>query len=75
MGQRFIRRFSSQHNNTTTSATGGLLHRISSFFVGAGLTALVSQYYIFLELREGNKLMIEKHASLEKRLADVEKKL
>lgn len=51
----------------------GLFSRVSSFFVGAGLTALVSQYYIFEEVRAGNKIMIEKQKDIEKRLRMVEK--
>lgn len=41
--------------------------------MGAGLTALVSQYYIFEEVRAGNKIMIEKQKDIEKRLRMVEK--
>jgi hypothetical protein len=47
--------------------------RVGSFFVGAGLTALVSQYYIFEELKAGNKIMIEKQKEIEKRLTVLEK--
>jgi len=47
--------------------------RVSSFLVGAGLTALGTQYYIFEELREGNKIMLEKQKDIEKRLKALEK--
>jgi hypothetical protein len=51
----------------------GFFSRVSSFFVGAGLTALVTQYYIFEELRDGNKIMLEKQKGIEKRLKVLEK--
>ena len=41
--------------------------------MGAGLTALATQYYIFQELRDGNKIMIEKQKDIEKRLKTLEK--
>ena len=40
---------------------------------GAGMTALVTQYYIHHEIVEGNKIMLEKQKSIEKRLAKLEK--
>eukprot|EP00536_Pseudo-nitzschia_multiseries_P014722 jgi/Psemu1/246281/estExt_Genewise1.C_7590024 len=48
--------------------------RVSSFLVGAGLTALATQYYIFEEVRSGNKVLIEKQKAIEKRLKDLENK-
>ena len=51
---------------------GGFMQRISSFLVGAGLTALVTQFYILQEIRDGNKSMIEKQKDLEKRLKKLE---
>ena len=53
---------------------GGLFQRISSFFVGAGLTALGTHYLIFEELRKSNALMIEKQKQMESRLLALEKK-
>lgn len=53
---------------------GGLFQRISSFFVGAGLTALGTHYLIFEELRKSNSLMIEKQKQLEARILKLEKK-
>jgi hypothetical protein len=53
---------------------GGLFQRISSFFVGAGLTALGTHYLIFEELRKSNSLMIEKQKQMEERLLKLEKK-
>ena len=48
------------------------MQRISSFLVGAGFTALGTQFYIYQEIRDGNKLMIEKQNELEKRLKKLE---
>jgi hypothetical protein len=48
------------------------MERLSSFFVGAGLTALVTQFYIFQEIKEGNEAMIEKQKTLAKRVAKLE---
>jgi hypothetical protein len=51
-----------------------LFQRISSFLVGAGLTALGTQYFIWDEVRKSNMFMIEKQIELEKRLLKLEKK-
>jgi hypothetical protein len=51
-----------------------IVQRLSSFVVGAGLMALVTQYYIFEELRQGNQIMLTKQKELEERLTKVEKK-
>ena len=55
-------------------AGGGLFQRISSFLVGAGLTALVTQFYIYQEVHNGNRLMLDKQKELEHRLIKLEKK-
>ena len=60
-------------SSAAASRSGGLFQRITSFLVGAGLMALGSQYYLYAELREGNKIMIEKQKELESRLAALEK--
>jgi hypothetical protein len=52
----------------------GLFQRISSFVVGAGVTALASQYFIYEEVKEGNKLMLLKQQEIEIRLQNLEKK-
>ena len=52
----------------------GLWQRLTSFAVGAGLASLVSQYYLFGELREANKLMLKKHKEMENRVLDLEVK-
>lgn len=52
----------------------GLVSRLSSFLVGAGVTALGTQYLIFHELHEGNKTMLSRQQSLEARVAALEKK-
>ncbi|KAL3894606.1 MAG: hypothetical protein SGARI_007686 [Bacillariaceae sp.] len=51
---------------------GGLMARISSFLVGAGLTALATQFYIFQELREGNKVLLARQKAIEARLNKLE---
>lgn len=51
----------------------GLFGRISSFLVGAGVTALGTQFYIYQELSFGNKMVLEKQKELEKRLEKLEK--
>lgn len=53
--------------------SAGLFQRLSSFLVGAGLSALATQFYIYQEIRSGNMLMIAKQAELEKRLQKLEK--
>eukprot|EP00934_Nitzschia_sp_Nitz4_P006487 Nitzschia sp. Nitz4//scaffold10_size219509//125874//126377//NITZ4_001435-RA/size219509-augustus-gene-0.248-mRNA-1//1//CDS//3329532941//6477//frame0 len=65
------RRFLATASKPSTGA--GLFGRISSFFVGAGVTALVTQFYLYQELLNGNKLMLEKQKDLEARLAKLEK--
>jgi hypothetical protein len=52
----------------------GLFQRVSSFVIGAGVTALATQYFIFKEVKEGNKLMLLKQQELEVRLTNLEKK-
>lgn len=51
-----------------------MLQRLSSFVVGAGVTALATQYFIFEEIRFGNQQMLDKQKDLEKRLAKLENK-
>jgi hypothetical protein len=53
-------------------AFSGVFQRLSSFLVGAGLTALGTQYYIFHEIRDGNLRMLDKQKELEARLAKLE---
>jgi hypothetical protein len=52
----------------------GLFQRLSSFVTGAGVTALVTQYFIYEEVKEGNRLMLLKQQELEVRLTKLEKK-
>ena len=52
----------------------GIFARVGSFLVGAGLTALVTEIYIFKEVREGNLEMLQKQRQLEKRIAALEAK-
>jgi hypothetical protein len=53
-------------------ALSGVFQRLSSFLVGAGLTALGTQYYIYNEIREGNLRMLDKQKELEARLTKLE---
>ena len=50
----------------------GIFQRITSFLVGAGFTAIGTQFYIFKEIQEGNKVMIRKQEELEKRISKLE---
>ena len=71
------RRFASSEATTPVSTSGrgtGFFQRLSSFTVGAGVTALVSQYYIYDELVEGNKIILAKQKVLEKRVKALEGK-
>jgi hypothetical protein len=53
----------------------GFFARVSSFIIGAGVTALITQYYIHQEIVEGNKLMISKQREIEDRLHKLEKQI
>jgi len=68
---------SSTAKAATTGRGGGagFFQRLSSFIVGAGVTALISQYYIHREIVEGNTYMIEKQRDIEDRLYQLEKRL
>lgn len=55
-----------------TGGIGSFFQRVSSFIVGAGVSALVSQYYIYNELISGNESIIQKQNDLEKRLKALE---
>jgi hypothetical protein len=61
-------------SSDTPAAGPGLFSRVYSFCIGAGFMALGTQFYIYSELREGNKLMVESHLELEKRVRALEKK-
>mmetsp|Transcript_13502 Transcript_13502/g.19913 ORF Transcript_13502/g.19913 Transcript_13502/m.19913 type:complete len:98 (+) Transcript_13502:104-397(+) len=68
LGHRFLSEASGK------SAYGASLwQRLSSFVIGAGLTAFATQFFIMKEVRDGNKLMMLKQKELEVRLAKVEK--
>ncbi len=57
-----------------TRSGAGFFQRLSSFLVGAGLTALVSQFYIYQELTDGNASILKKQKEIEQRLNKLEKK-
>jgi len=68
------RLFASEAHKQPQSRPGaGLMGRISSFLVGAGITALGTQFYIYQELSLGNKMILEKQKELEQRIAKLEK--
>jgi hypothetical protein len=71
--RRVVRSFASDVATIKKPTGGGLFQRLSSFLVGAGLTALGTQYYIWEELRQSNKVMIQKQKDLEARLMKLEK--
>jgi hypothetical protein len=56
----------------TKSGGAGIFQRITSFLVGAGLMALGTQFYLYQELKEGNKAMLAKQKDLEKRVKALE---
>lgn len=64
---------SSSSSPAPKKSGAGFFQRISSFLVGAGLTALGTQFYIYTELVEGNKIILQKQKSLESRIAALEK--
>mmetsp|Transcript_8482 Transcript_8482/g.10880 ORF Transcript_8482/g.10880 Transcript_8482/m.10880 type:complete len:87 (+) Transcript_8482:113-373(+) len=70
------RRFASSETTAPVVAKkgAGLFQRLSSFIVGAGLSALVTQFYIYNELMEGNKVILEKQKAIEKKLKQLEGK-
>ncbi len=59
----------------STGGVAGFFARVSSFIIGAGVTALITQYYIHQEIVEGNKLMISKQRDIEDRLHKLEKQI
>jgi len=56
------------------SAVSVFFQRVTSFIVGAGVTALGTQFYIHQELVEANQQMLKKQKQLEDRLGAIEKK-
>ncbi len=52
----------------------GFFSRLSSFLVGAGLTALATEFYLFKEVREGNVELLRRHKEIEVRIAALERK-
>lgn len=66
--------FSSSSSGGGGGGLSGLMQRLSSFLIGAGLMALGTQYYIYHEIHEGNQAMVAKQMELEQRLMKLEKK-
>jgi len=61
-------------SSSSRGGGAGFFSRLSSFLVGAGLTALVTEFYIFKEVREGNVELLRRHKEIEVRIAALEKK-
>ena len=61
---------------TSTPPAGGATRgeRVGSFLVGAGLAGIIAQYYVYQELMDSNKRIIERQHDVEKRLRIMEKK-
>ena len=73
------RMLSSEASSASTSSGGGgsgagIVQRLSSFFAGAGLCALTTQFFIYRELVLGNGRMLTKQKEIEKRLDKLEGK-
>jgi len=60
--------------SSSTKSGGGFFQRVQSFIVGAGVTALGTQYFIFKEIHEGNNLMRQKQQALEIKITALEKR-
>jgi hypothetical protein len=58
----------------SVSSISLLFQRLTSFFTGAGLMALATQYYIFDDVKNGNVAMLKKQRELEARIEALEKK-
>ena len=74
MAIAFGRRTFSTEMAKSHNGGAGFFSRVSSFLVGAGMTALAAEFYIFKEVKEGNLEMLKRHKELEKRLAALENK-
>mmetsp|Transcript_25077 Transcript_25077/g.38789 ORF Transcript_25077/g.38789 Transcript_25077/m.38789 type:complete len:89 (+) Transcript_25077:2121-2387(+) len=74
--RRAARHFSEKSAAPEVKKSGGagFFSRLSSFIVGAGVSALGAQYYIYNELVEGNKVILDKQRAIEKRLSSLESK-
>mmetsp|Transcript_16112 Transcript_16112/g.20436 ORF Transcript_16112/g.20436 Transcript_16112/m.20436 type:complete len:91 (-) Transcript_16112:230-502(-) len=69
--RNFLRNASTSTSKTRGGA--GFFQRLSSFIVGAGVSALASQYFIYKELVDGNAVILKKQKDMEKRLGALEK--
>ena len=77
---RFVirnRNFSDKANAVTENIKpsgngGGLMQRLSAFFVGVGLGLGASFYLIYNELSEANELFGKHLTTIDRRLADLE---
>jgi hypothetical protein len=75
---RMVRSFATDVPSTSSTASkggggAGFFQRLSSFLVGAGLTALGTQYYLYDEIKQSNTGMIQAQKEIEKRITALEK--
>ena len=61
---------------SSNNSSGGvsIFSRMSSFMIGCGVTAVVTQFYIFKELHDGNTIILKKQMDIESRLKTLEGK-
>eukprot|EP01082_Thalassiosira_pseudonana_P004244 g3910.t1 g3910 contig13:466214-466719(-) len=71
--QRTLSTPSTASSSSSSGGGAGIFARLGSFLVGAGMTALATEFFIFQEVREGNLQMLKKQRELEKRIAALEK--
>ena len=68
-------RLFSSASSEAPSLGAGFFQRVGSFISGAGLTALATQYFIYQEIVDGNRVMLLKQKDIENRVSSLEKKL
>ena len=51
----------------------GFFQRLTSFVSGLGVATIISQYFIYKELVDGNASILKKQSAIEKRLSALEK--
>jgi hypothetical protein len=65
-----------RHESTSTSlvsSAASLWQRLRSFAIGAGLTALLTQFYVLEQLHRANEVMLLQQEQLRRRVEDLEK--
>mmetsp|Transcript_24373 Transcript_24373/g.24791 ORF Transcript_24373/g.24791 Transcript_24373/m.24791 type:complete len:98 (-) Transcript_24373:202-495(-) len=74
-GTKVNHRLFSSVSSEAPSRGAGFFQRVGSFISGAGLTALATQYFIYQEIVDGNRVMLLKQKDIENRVSSLEKKL